>query len=262
MRPLLVALLLILGCAHTPPTPPPLIGSRELRSPHVRLRTDFPEGAARETVEKLEQLRTWLQAAWSTEGDSPGTTNAVVLDGPAELSTFSHIPAIATTTRQGPIIVTAGSGNEFLFGDVRRARPEALVRQFPGNPEALVFRARVLRDDGGPVEGRREAALEAVVAAPDSVGALTAHAIEEVRAGDADAAFQSVERAEALQPWNPGVFVARAVLLAATGRCDEAADSVQRALDVLPDDPPPEDVRALVGERERIRASCRSRPRP
>jgi hypothetical protein len=58
------------------------------------------------------------------------------------------------------------------------------------------------------------------------------------------------------------VFVARAVLLAATGRCDEAADSVQRALDVLPDDPPPEDVRALVGERERIRASCRSRPRP
>jgi hypothetical protein len=60
-----------------------------------------------------------------------------------------------------------------------------------------------------------------------------------------------------LEPWNPGVFVARAVVLGAIGRCDEAVDAVQRALDVLPDDPPPSDVRALVRERERIRVSGR-----
>jgi len=66
-------------------------------------------------------------------------------------------------------------------------------------------------------------------------------------------------RAERLAPWNPTVFVARAVVLGATGRCEEAVDAVQRALDVLPDDPPLQDVRALVKERERIRLACRPR---
>jgi hypothetical protein len=497
MRPSFLTALLMVGCAHTGPTPPPLTGWRELRSTHFLLRTDLPEDAARETLAKLERLRIWLQAAWSTGGDSPGSTNSIVLDDGAELQFFSHFPGIATTTRQGPIIVTAGSGRDFMFGDrspeqqmlahevahdlirrrmpgaprwfheglagylqtvvllderrvrfgsvwvdelgsedgprptplarplsldqlgtvrwedaspadvgelyasarvwvyllradepirmralelalatgttwrvawatlrqgldvdrlqeklwrmaraggwptevrvihpttspggstvterplapwevhlclaelwllstripggaalaphvrteveaaaaaapnqarpqvwladletdpdVRRERAEALVRQFPADPDALVFRARVLRDDGGPVEGRREAALAAVSAAPDSVDALTAHAIEELRAGNASGAVRSLSRAEQLEPWNPAVFVARAVVLGAIGQCEQAVDAVQRALDVLPDDPPLADVRTLVQERDRISRTCRPRTGP
>ena len=111
--------------------------------------------------------------------------------------------------------------------DVRRERAEALVRRFPGDPDALVFRARVLRDDGGPVEGRREAALAAVTAAPDSVDALTAHAIEELRSGNASGAVRSLARAEQLEPWNPAVFVSRAVVLGAIGQCGQAVDAVR-----------------------------------
>lgn len=508
MRPSFLTALLMVGCAHTAPTPPPLSGWRELRSPHFVLRTDLPEDAARETLGKLERLRLWLQAAWSTGGDTPGSTNVIVLDDGAELQTFSHFPGIATTTRQGPIIVTAGSGRDFLFGDrspeqqmlahevahdlirrrmpgaprwfhegmagylqtvvllderrvrfgsvwvdelstassrtfagtgavdgssptpparplsldelgtvrwedaspadagelyasarvwvyllrtdepirmralesamatgtpwrvawatlrqgldvdrlqeklwrmaraggwptevrvihpttsprrspvterplvpwevhlclaelwllstripggaakaphvrteveaaaaaapdearpqvwladletdpdVRLERADALVRRFPGDPDALVFRARVLRDDGGSVEGRREAALAAVTAAPESVDALTAHAIEELRAGNASGAVRSLSRAEQLEPWNPAVFVARGVVLGAIGQCEQAVDSVQRALDVLPDDPPVADVRALVQERDRISRTCRPRTGP
>jgi Flp pilus assembly protein TadD len=140
--------------------------------------------------------------------------------------------------------------------DVRRARAEALVQEFPRSAEARVFLARVLRDGGGPVEGRQAAALAAVTAAPDDVDALTAHAIEEMRAGNAAGALRSVARAEQLEPWNPTVFVARALVLSAIGLCEEAVDAVQRALDVLPDNPPPTDVQALVRERERIARSC------
>jgi Flp pilus assembly protein TadD len=146
--------------------------------------------------------------------------------------------------------------------DLRRGRAEALVQRFPDSPEARVFLARVLRDDGGPVEGRREAALAAVTAAPDSVDALTAHAIEELRSGNASGAVLSLARAEQLEPWNPAVFVARAVVLGAIGQCDQAVDSVQRALDVLPDDPPLADVRTLIQERDRISRTCRPRPGP
>ena len=146
--------------------------------------------------------------------------------------------------------------------DVRRGRAEALVQRFPASAEARVILARVLRDDGGPPEGRREAALAAITAAPDSVDALTAHAIEEVRAGNAEGALRSVNRAERLEPWNPAAFVARAVVLGAIGKCDQAVDAVQRALDVLPDDPPPGDVRTLVRERERIARTCRPRSGP
>ena len=141
--------------------------------------------------------------------------------------------------------------------DLRRARAEALVRRFPGSAEARVFLARVLRDDGGTAEERRAAALAAVNAAPDSVDALTAQAIEEVRAGNGAGALRSVARAEELEPWNPAVFITRAVVLGALGRCEDAVDAAQRALDVLPDDAPPADVRALVRDRERIRAACR-----
>jgi hypothetical protein len=494
VRPFLLAALLTLGCAHDP-RPPPVHGWRELRSTHFRLRTDLPEGDARTTLEKLETLRWWLQASWSTGGDSPGTSNAIVLDQPAELRTFAAMPGIATTAREGPLLVTAGT--ETVFGDrspwvhvlahevahelirrrmpgaprwfheglagylqtvvalddhrvrfgfaamdasegqgsltspalqvprnllsldetasrswetasedalsdlylsarlwvsllrteepvrmralevalasgtawraawadlrggldvvrlhetlwrlvqarrwttelrvfaplpsgssrarserllapwevhltladlwamagrirggealnnqvraeieaavaaapdepvalvrlaelegdpdLRRGRAEALVQRFPGSTEARVLLARVLRDDGGPVEGRREAALAAVSVAPDSVDALTAHAIEELRAGNASGAVRSLARAEQLEPWNPAVFVARAVVLGAIGQCEQAFDSLQRALDVLPDDPPPADVRTLIQERERISWTCRPR---
>jgi hypothetical protein len=497
MRGVLFVGCIALACAHTTPTasPPPLTDWREVGSAHFRLRTDLPEGAARETLGKLDDLRTWLQAAWSTGGDSPGTTNVIVLSNANELWTFTHLSGIATTSRQGPVIVVAGTGSEFLFGDrspqqqvlahevahdlirrrmpgaprwfheglatylqtvfqrddrhirfglssvwnaphrkwvtdpevaiygpdppathilpldtlgtvrwedatpseivqlywsaciwiyllrtgepermsaleaalasgtpwrvawarlrngldpdrlreklfgigwktevreipsgsprappvseralapwevhlclaelwslaarmpggsglaprvrseveaaaaaapdrpapevwladletdrdVRRERAEALVHRFPGNADALVFRARVLRDDGGSVEGRRDAALEAVTAAPDNVDALTAHAIEEIRTGDADGALRTVRRAEELEPWNPTVFVAQALVLGSIGRCDDAVEAIQRALDVLPDNPPLADLRALVRERERIRGAC------
>jgi hypothetical protein len=489
---------LALACAHQSPRPPPVTGWRELRSAHFTLRTDLPEDSAPRTLEKLEMLRRWLQAAWSTGGDSPGTTQAIVLGDPAELSTFTASPGIATLSPEGPLLVTAGQTAELLgdrspaveilaheiaheliqhrmpgaprwfheglagyletvvavddhrvrFGiaqgdlgvwravdqgaklssersglprrlrsldeiesrrwetateeeltdlylsarlwvamlrtaaptrmrtleaalaagtswhrswaelrqgldlapiqellwrsmqsgawptevrsftplppaatrpnterllaswevhlalaelwamaarihggeafaprmrteleaaaaaapdeavpqirlaeleqdrDVRRARAEALVRRFPGSADSRVFLARVLRDDGGPVEGRREAALAAVTAAPDDVDALTAHAIEEARAGNAAGALKSLAHAERLEPWNPAVFVARALVLASIRLCDEAVDAVQRALDVLPDNPPPGDVQTLVRERERITRTC------
>ena len=476
-----------------------MTGWRELRAVHFVLRTDLPEDSARTTLEKLETLRWWLQAAWSTGGDSPGTTAAIVLDEPTELSTFTASPGIATNSREGPLLVTAGQVAELLgdrspaieilahevaheliqhrmpgaprwfheglagyletivavddhrvrFGnfradqlsvpavdqagrlsggtsvlprrllsldetesrrwetataeeladlyfsarlwvgmlriaeparvraleaalaagrswrlawadlrkgldvtplqeamwrsmqtgvwpaevrsfpplpgaktrptterllapweihltladlwemsarvrgsegsassqvrseletaaaaapdqpvpqlrlaelerdrDVRRTRAEALVQRFPASAEARVFLARVLRDDGGPVEGRREAALAAVTAAPDDVDALTAYAIEESRAGNSVGALKSVARAEVLEPWNPAVFVASALVLASIGLCADAVDAVQRALDVLPDNPPQADVQTLVRERERIARTC------
>ncbi|HUM11637.1 MAG TPA: hypothetical protein VLT82_11860 [Myxococcaceae bacterium] len=141
--------------------------------------------------------------------------------------------------------------------DRRRARAEALRRAYPRSPDAAVLLARVLRDDGGPVEGRRTAMLDAVALAPDDVDALTAFALEEARAGELARAFLSLRRAEALAPWNPGVFVTRAAVLAPLGHCAEAVDAVQRALDVLPDASSPAEVTTLVGERARIEASCR-----
>ena len=69
VRPLLLASLLVAGCAHKAVVPPPVTVWRELRSTHFRLRTDLPEGSARTTLEKLESLRWWLQAAWSPGGD-------------------------------------------------------------------------------------------------------------------------------------------------------------------------------------------------
>ncbi|HEY1906350.1 MAG TPA: hypothetical protein VGG91_09920, partial [Myxococcaceae bacterium] len=68
--------------------------------------------------------------------------------------------------------------------DRRLARAEALRKSYPRSPDAAVFLARVLREEGGPVEGRREAMLDAVVLAPDDVDALTAHALEEARVGE------------------------------------------------------------------------------
>jgi len=140
--------------------------------------------------------------------------------------------------------------------DRRLARAEALRRAYPRSPDAAVLLARVLRDEGGPVEGRRSAMLEAVALAPDDVDALTAHALEEARAGELAVAFRSLRRAEALAPWDPGVFVTRAAILAPLGHCAEAVDAEQRALDVLPDAVSPAEVATLVRERARIQTSC------
>lgn len=136
------------------------------------------------------------------------------------------------------------------------------MARFPRSPEAQVFLARVLRDDGGPPEERRAAALAAIAAAPDSVDALTAHAIEELRAGNAGSALVAVSRAAELEPWNSSVLVVRSLVLGAIGRWDEAAIEAQRAIDVLPDDPAPADLRALVQERERITGACQATTRP
>jgi len=120
----------------------------------------------------------------------------------------------------------------------------------------------VLRDEGGPVEERRAAALAAIAAAPDSVDALTAHAFEELQVGNAESALVSVSRAAELKPWNSSVFVVRALVLGAIGRCDEAALEAQRAIDVLPDDPVYGDLKALIEERDRITRACMPARRP
>jgi len=339
MRALTFAAVLLAGCAHRAVTAPPTTGWRELRSRHFRLRTDLPNGSARATLEKLESVRGWLQSAWTTGGDSRGTTQAIVLASPAELRTFTEIMGLATTTREGPLLVTAGY--EGLMGDrspalpvlahevahelIRRRMPGAprwyqeglagylewvqplrakgssrlarnvrteleaavkeapgevvpqvrlaslerdpsrrgvhadeLVARFPQSPEALVFRAAVLRDEGGPPEERRAAALAAIASAPDSVDALTAHALEELRVSEPEHALVTISHAVDLEPWNSSVFVVRALILGAIGRCEEASIEAQRAIDVLPDDPVYGDLRALIDERERIIKACAS----
>ena len=138
--PLLLASLLVVGCAHKAVVPPPLTGWRELRSRHFQLRTDLSEGSARTTLEKLESVRWWLQSAWATGGDSPGTTRAIVLAKPAELRTYTEILGLATTTREGPLLVTTGF--EELLGDRSPPLPvlahevghELIRRRMPGAP--------------------------------------------------------------------------------------------------------------------------------
>jgi hypothetical protein len=496
LRTLVIAGVLLTGCAHLRVEPPPTSGWRELRSRHFRLRTDLPEGSARKTLEKLESVRWWLQSAWATGGDSPGITQAIVLASPPELRTFTEIIGLATTTREGPLLVTTGyeglmgdrspalpvlahevahelirrrmpgaprwyqeglagylewvqplddrtvrfafvqhyqnlrgeysgtleddlpmlsldattgrhwetatdaqvgalyywgrawvavlraeeparmraldaalaagtswqrawtdlrsqldvqylqeklwrylhaggwprevheitpldraavepssereltswevhltfadlwamaartKGSSSLVKNVRteleaaakeapgevvpqvrlaalerdparrRARADELVARFPQSPEALVFRAAVLRDEGGPPEERRAAALAAIAAAPDNVDALTAHALEELRAGKPESALVTISHAVALEPWNSSVFVVRALVLGAIGRCEEAAVEAQRAIDVLPDDPVYGDLRALIDERDRIIKVCAPSKRP
>lgn len=516
MRLLLLASLPILGCAHGPRAPP-LTGWRELRSTHFLLRTDLPEGSARTTLDKLEALRLWLQAAWSTGGDSPGSSDAMVLDSGAELVGFTEMPGMATTTRRGPLLVAAGT-DAVLFGDrspglpvlahevahelIRRRMPgaprwfheglagylqtvtpledrrvrfgyveadrpppkggtlleamaeyrhkpevtlagtgllfprrllsldetasrgwetaseadltdlylsarlwvyllrteepgrmhaleralagdtpwrvawaelrsgldvarltekfwrlvqaggwpsevrmvdrtppaeaavvertlppwevhlaladlwtvaaaaqggeertraaraeleaaaraapdeaspqvrlaeletdpearleraEVIARGHPDSPEAAVFLARVLRDDGRDRPGRARAIARAVALAPEDPDALTAEAAQEARAGDVPGALRSARRAVTLAPWSPTAFRVLANLLAATARCEEALDAAQRGLDVLPHRASPAELEALLATRERIRTGCptpRERVRP
>jgi len=141
--------------------------------------------------------------------------------------------------------------------DRRLEAAAGLRRAYPRSPDAAVLLARILRDDGGPVPGRREAMLDAVVLAPDDVDALTGHALEEARSGEYVRAFGALRRAEEIAPWNPTVFLTRAAILGPLGECEEAVDAVQRALDVLPDAADPTEVQSLVGERARVRRTCR-----
>ena len=144
--------------------------------------------------------------------------------------------------------------------DRKRELAEALARRHPRSPEAAVLLARVLRDQGGPVEGRRAAIDAALALAPDDVDALTAHALESARNSEFAGALRSARRAVALAPWNPTVFTTLALVLSRVGSCSEAVAAAQHAVDVLPDHPDPRDVAALDRERDRIARSCSSLP--
>ena len=138
----------------------------------------------------------------------------------------------------------------------RRARAEALVAAFPASPEAAVLLARILRDEGGPVEGREEAARHAISLAPDDVDALTAYALEQVRVGQYANSLESARKAVQLAPWNPTVFTTLAAILARLDRCPEALRTFQRGIDVLPDRANPKDLESLLRERRRLESSC------
>lgn len=138
----------------------------------------------------------------------------------------------------------------------RRAAAEALVARYPRSPEAAVLLARIERDEGGPPEGREEAARHAVSLAPDEVDALTAFALEEARLGRYPPALESARRAVALAPWNPTVFTTLAGVLARVEQCPEALATFQRAIDVLPDRVSQADLAGLLRERSRMESSC------
>ncbi|HVP61467.1 MAG TPA: hypothetical protein VMT11_12955 [Myxococcaceae bacterium] len=186
----------------------------------------------------------WTAGATSFDSGDPHPRARAELEAAARAAPEEPLPQVALADLESD-------------PDRRRTRAEALRRAYPRNPDAAVLLARVLRDGGGPVDGRRTAMLDAVALAPDDVDALTAHALEEARAGELSRAFLSLRRAEELAPWNPRVFVTRAAVLAPLGHCADAVVAVQRALDVLPDVTSPGDVAALTGERARIQASCR-----
>src|SRR5499433_3937085 len=131
MRPVRAALLLAVcaGCAHGPRAPA-VTGWRELRSAHFRLRTNLSVEDARTTPRRLETLRAALAASWPDPLETPGTTDAIVLHDPAELRTYSSWVGLATTTRRGPLLVTAGV--DVPFGD--------------GSPDVVVLAHEVAHD--------------------------------------------------------------------------------------------------------------------
>jgi hypothetical protein len=180
----------------------------------------------------------------AVSGDVPSDRQRVELEAAARAAPDEPLPQVLLADLE-------------VDPDRRLSRAEALRKAYPRSPDAAVLLARVLREDGGPVEGRREAMLDAVVLAPDDVDALTAHALEEARVGELARAFQSLRQAGALAPWNPGVFVTRAAVLTRLGDCQEALDAMQRAMDVLPDEAPGAALAPLLKERARIQGTCR-----
>ena len=73
-------------------------------------------------MRRLETLRAALVASWPEPQEIPGSTDAVVLHDPAELRTYSSWVGLATTTRRGPLLVTAGV--DVPFGD---SSPDVVV---------------------------------------------------------------------------------------------------------------------------------------
>ena len=144
----------------------------------------------------------------------------------------------------------------------RLALAEAIARAHPDSPDAAVFLAGALRDDGRERPGRTEAIARAVALAPDDPDALTAQAVEEARVGNLTMALQTARRAVALAPWSPTVFRVMANLLAASGRCEEALEAAQRTLSVLPHHAAPELVAAAHRDQSLIGSSCSRRGSP
>ncbi|HEY3585896.1 MAG TPA: hypothetical protein VGK85_02035, partial [Myxococcaceae bacterium] len=140
--------------------------------------------------------------------------------------------------------------------EARLAVAEATARAYPDSPEAAVFLAAILRDDGRDRPGRVETIARAVKLAPDDPDALSASAVEQARTGQARAALQTIGHAVSLAPWSPVVLRVQANLLAAVGRCDEALDTARRARGVLPHRAPPELVEAVQRDLELIRSKC------
>ncbi len=140
--------------------------------------------------------------------------------------------------------------------EVRLARAEKISRAHPDSPEAAVFLAGALRDDGRDRPGRGAAIARAVALAPDDLDALTAQAVEQARGGDVGTGIDTARRAVARAPWSPTVFRVEANLLAAAARCDEALEAARRALAVLPHRAPPELVTAIHRDQALIGSSC------
>ena len=143
--------------------------------------------------------------------------------------------------------------------EARLALAEAIARAHPDSPDAAVFLAAALRDDGRERPGRAEAIARATALAPEDPDALTAQAVEQARAGNLTVALQTARRAMALAPWSPTVFRVMANLLAASGRCEEALEVAQRTLSVLPHRAPPELVAAAHRDQSLIGSSCSPR---
>lgn len=146
--------------------------------------------------------------------------------------------------------------------EARLALAEAIARAHPDSPDAAVFLAGALRDDGRERPGRAEAIARAVALAPEDPDALSAQAAEQARAGNLTAALQTARGAAALAPWSPTVFRVMANLLAASGRCEEALEAAQRTLSVLPHRASPELVAAAHRDQSLIGSSCSRKTTP
>ena len=187
MRPAWALLLAVcVGCAHGPRAPA-ITGWHELRSAHFRLRTNLTVEDARTTIRRLETLRAALGASWPDPLETPGTTDAIVLHDPAELRTYSSWVGLATTTRRGPLLVTAGVDVPFGDGspdvavlahevahDVNRWRMPVVPRWFDEGLAAYLETVELVGDNGV----RYGAARPELISAARTEGVLPLDALE------------------------------------------------------------------------------------
>jgi hypothetical protein len=106
MRGVLLISCITFACAHQA-RPPPLAGWQELQSEHFRLQTDLSPSAARVTIERLETLRSALQAAWLVPADTSDTADVLIFVETAELLTFTDWLGVSSVSGSRPLIVTA-----------------------------------------------------------------------------------------------------------------------------------------------------------